>query len=79
MSTVTCPECNQECTPVLQDDSFDYSGTHCTGGKDGTHHIPVYYTSDCCEAELEDYNPSDEDSGPDYSDYNDYEYDDNDY
>ena len=28
--------------PELVDDSFDYAGTHCTGGMSGTHHIPKY-------------------------------------
>lgn len=25
-----------------QDDSFDYAGTHCTGGLGGTHKLPIY-------------------------------------
>ncbi len=28
--------------PEWVDDSFDYAGTHCTGGRGGTHHIPKY-------------------------------------
>ena len=31
-----------EGTPEWQDDSFDYAGTHCTGGVGGTHHVPKY-------------------------------------
>jgi len=49
----TCPKCKQECRLIKVDDSFDYSGTHCTNGKAGTHHVPVYYISDCCEVEIE--------------------------
>src|SRR6056300_12844 len=26
----------------IENDSFDYAGTHCTGGKSGTHHLPDY-------------------------------------
>ncbi len=28
--------------PSIEDDSFDYAGTHCTGGKSGTYHLPKY-------------------------------------
>ena len=48
-----CPECGQECKIIEQNDSFDYSGTHCTHGQAGTHRLPSYYISDCCEAEVE--------------------------
>ena len=65
MKEPICPECNQECLVVPIDDSFDYSGTHCTGGQPGTHRVPIYYVSDCCEAEILDYEP-DCDDGPDY-------------
>lgn len=26
----------------VENDSFDYAGTHCTGGRSGTHHLPNY-------------------------------------
>lgn len=26
----------------IENDSFDYAGTHCTGGMSGTHHLPDY-------------------------------------
>lgn len=26
----------------IENDSFDYAGTHCTGGRSGTHHLPDY-------------------------------------
>lgn len=47
---IICPECKQECLLIEKDDSFDYSGTHCTGGISGTQQLPIYYVSDCCEA-----------------------------
>lgn len=28
----------------VDNDSFDYAGTHCTGGKSGTHELPDYLT-----------------------------------
>ena len=28
----------------VENDSFDYAGTHCTGGKSGTHELPDYLT-----------------------------------
>ena len=59
-----CPECQKPCRIIPFDDSFDYAGTHCTGGQPGTHHLPIWYGTDCCEALLEDYVP--EDNGPDY-------------
>lgn len=56
LSKITiCPECGKECSIIEQDDSFAYSGTHCTGGKSGTHQMPTYVISDCCEAEVKDY------------------------
>jgi len=32
----------------IENDSFDYAGTHCTGGRSGTHHLPDY-------AEIQDF------------------------
>ena len=29
-------------SPEWEDPSFDYAGTHCTGGKSGTHKLPSY-------------------------------------
>ena len=67
-----CPECGEECQVIEIDDSFDYSGTHCTGGMSGTHNVPVYYASDCCEALIEDYEHEEDPcyDDRDESDYN---------
>ncbi len=46
-----CLDCGDECSPVAE--SFDYSGSHCTHGKGGTHYTRNYL-SDCCHAELTD-------------------------
>ena len=50
-----CPSCENVCQVLPIDDSFDYSGTHCSNGRSGTHHVEIYYVSDCCESEIEDY------------------------
>ncbi len=44
-----CASCSEPCSIV--EETFDYSGTHCTHGQSGTHHTGVY-KSDCC---LDDY------------------------
>ena len=46
-----CSECGLPCEVIPLDNSFDYSGTHCTHGNGGTHYPPDYGTpvSDCCE------------------------------
>lgn len=54
--SATCPDCGMWCNVVPRDDSFDYSGTHCTHGKSGTHYgqdhgVPE---SECCGALIED-------------------------
>ena len=46
-----CSDCGDPCGTV--EETFSYSGTHCTNGKDGTHHTGVY-VSDCCGAELKE-------------------------
>jgi len=51
--TVECPACGKESQTRIQDDSFDYAGTHCTGGLPGTHHYPLYYVTECCDEPLE--------------------------
>jgi hypothetical protein len=54
--SAVCPECGEECEVKPLDNSFDYAGTHCTGGVGGTHY-PMNYgspVSDCCEAPMED-------------------------
>ena len=66
-----CPECGEECQVIAVDDSFDYSGTHCTGGSQGTHNVEIYHVSDCCEAEIEDYEPTQE---PNYDDRDESDY-----
>ena len=54
--TVICAQCGEPCGLILLDNSFDYSGTHCTGGKSGTHYPSDYGmpVSDCCESEYEE-------------------------
>ena len=44
-----CDDCKEECGVV--EETFDYSGTHCTYGKGGTHHTGNY-VSDCCLSEF---------------------------
>lgn len=62
-----CPACGEPCAivPLLND--FDYSGTHCTGGRSGTHYPDGWGSpvSDCCEASMEDA----ECYEPDYDEY----------
>jgi len=48
--TYICSECREVCEII--EETFDYSGTHCTNGKGGIHHTG-YYTSKCCDAEFE--------------------------
>jgi hypothetical protein len=50
-----CPECGEPCYIVPLDNSFDYSGTHCTHGRSGTHRPDGYGSpvSDCCEVPIE--------------------------
>ena len=47
-----CPECNKEITPRYEDDSFDYAGTHCTGGLSGTFKS-FHYECPECETKLD--------------------------
>ena len=47
-----CTECGEEC--ALVEETFDYSGTHCTHGRSGTHHTGVW-VSECCFADYEEY------------------------
>ena len=46
-----CRLCFDECKVV--EESFDYAGTHCTGGRSGTHRTGNM-VSDCCLAEVTD-------------------------
>lgn len=48
---IVCSDCRFECGPV--EETFDYAGTHCTGGRAGVHHTG-HYVSDCCLAEIEE-------------------------
>ena len=52
-----CVECKDTCT--LVEETFDYSGTHCTGGVSGTHHTG-HYVSTCCLAEYTYEDPNQE-------------------
>jgi hypothetical protein len=38
----------------IENDSFDYAGTHCTGGMSGTHYLPDY--ADCQDFSLDQIN-----------------------
>jgi len=40
-----CEECGEECS--IFEETFDYSGTHCTNGEGGTHKTGGWY-SECC-------------------------------
>jgi len=44
-----CNWCGEICEAV--EETFDYSGTHCSGGKDGFHRTGNYLSS-CCDAEV---------------------------
>jgi hypothetical protein len=57
-----CPGCGDPCEVVRLDNSFDYAGTHCTGGTGGTHYPDGYGdpVSDCCEEFIEGYTFPDE-------------------
>ncbi len=50
-----CPECEEYCHIIPLDNSFDYSGTHCTHGLSGTEYPPDYGipVTDCCEVQVE--------------------------
>ena len=49
-----CPECNEECEIIPLDNSFSYSGTHCTNGIGGTEYPDDYGSpvTSCCEIEV---------------------------
>jgi len=51
-----CPACGELCKIIPLMNDFDYKGTHCTHGLDGTHYPDNWGTpvSDCCEASFED-------------------------
>lgn len=51
-----CPECGGKCTVVPLLNDFDYSGTHCTHGRSGTHYPDDYGSpvSDCCDAYIDE-------------------------
>ena len=49
-----CTQCGEQCSVIPLDNSFDYAGPYCTGGRGGIHY-PLDYgrpVSDCCEAEV---------------------------
>tara|TARA_B100000579_G_scaffold438049_1_gene471449 strand:- start:23548 stop:23937 length:390 start_codon:yes stop_codon:yes gene_type:complete len=37
------------CEWSVENDSFDYAGTHCTGGRSGIHELPDYCEAASCE------------------------------
>lgn len=62
-----CPACNQPCKIIGWDNSFSYSGTHCTHGESGIHYPPGYGdpVTSCCEADVPD---AEIDDGSEYFD-----------
>lgn len=52
-SPAYCTGCGEECGVIPLDNSFGFAGTHCTGGRSGTHYPAGYGepVSDCCEEE----------------------------
>ena len=48
---IVCVGCGEECGVIAE--SFDYAGTHCTGGNSGTHKTGRYI-SDCCLDDIEE-------------------------
>ena len=52
-----CPECGELCRIIALDNAFDYAGTHCTGGRSGTHYPDSFGNpvTDCCEIFVDDY------------------------
>ena len=51
MDKYFCTECNQPCE--IEEETFDYSGTHCNHGQSGIHRTG-HYTSKCCDSEFFD-------------------------
>ena len=48
------------CEWSVENDSFDYAGTHCTGGQSGTHELPDYCQAESCEIQsIEDEDGND--------------------
>lgn len=60
-----CPECGNPCTIVPCDDSFSYSGSHCTSGQGGIHYPSTYGSAmtDCCEVFVYDIEEEDNSYG----------------
>ena len=52
-----CPVCGELCQIVPLLNEFSYSGTHCTGGLDGTEYPPSWGNPVCdqCLASVDDY------------------------
>ena len=48
--SIYCDHCKRETEEVTVDASFDYAGTHCTGGLPGTE-LVFFKASECCEEE----------------------------
>lgn len=50
-----CPDCGEPCRIVALDNSFSYSGTHCTHGLGGVHYPAGWGSpvSSCCEADMQ--------------------------
>ena len=61
----TCPVCQEPSKIIAADESFSYSGTHCTGGRDGVH-VPAGNGRPVCEANGCDVEDAEEYDEPEY-------------
>lgn len=54
-----CLQCGEPCKLIALENEFDYSGTHCSNGRAGTHYPADWGSpvSDCCEVDTEDEPP----------------------
>ena len=48
-----CSKCNKEQPIYIEDNTFSYSGTHCTGGRDGVWKDEPKAVCDICGTEIE--------------------------
>ena len=51
MKEYYCNECGGKCGVI--EETFDYSGAHCTHGRSGTHHTGIWVSA-CCFADYEE-------------------------
>ena len=57
-----CPYCKKPCRIIGLRNDFDYAGTHCTHGQDGTCHPDNWGdpVTSCCMAPVDDYEYNEE-------------------